>query len=172
MALTLVLLAILGAIFLKGFKEAIGVAVVLVAVYLASNIVVTAVGMREVLRNPQLLANWKAALFAQHGNPFTMLGIALVLFPKLALGLSGFETGVGGHAPHPSGRRRRTRPQHTQAAGYCRIYYERIPDGHQRYHDTSGPTRPIQRRWRGEWARSGLSWPQASRRRLRIVLRL
>lgn len=94
MGLTLVLLAILGAIFLKGFKEAIGVAVVLVAVYLASNIVVTAVGIREVLRNPQLLANWKAALFVQHGNPLAMLGIALVLFPKLALGLSGFETGV------------------------------------------------------------------------------
>jgi hypothetical protein len=94
MTLTLVLLAILGAIFLKGFKEAIGVAVVLVAVYLASNIVVTAVGIREVLRNPQLLTSWKAALFAQHGNPLAMLGIALVLFPKLALGLSGFETGV------------------------------------------------------------------------------
>ncbi len=94
MGLTLLFLAILGAIFLKGFKEAIGVAVVLVAVYLAANIVITAVGIREVLRHPELLANWKAALFAQHGNPLAMLGIALVLFPKLALGLSGFETGV------------------------------------------------------------------------------
>ena len=35
MGVTLVLLAILGAIFLKGFREAIGVAVVLVASYLA-----------------------------------------------------------------------------------------------------------------------------------------
>ena len=94
MALTLVLLAILGTIFLKGFKEAIGVAVVLVALYLAVNMVITAVGIREVLRNPGLLTNWRAALFAQHGNPVAMLGIALVLFPKLALGLSGFETGV------------------------------------------------------------------------------
>lgn len=94
MALTLVVLALLGAIFLKGFKEAIDLAVVLVAVYLACNIVVTAVGMREVLRNPQMLLNWKAALFAQYGNPLAMFGIACVLFPKLALGLSGFETGV------------------------------------------------------------------------------
>src|SRR5437868_5544716 len=41
MAVTLLLLAILGAIFLKGFKEAIGVAVILVALYLALNVVVT-----------------------------------------------------------------------------------------------------------------------------------
>ncbi|HLK48304.1 MAG TPA: hypothetical protein VKT49_09225 [Bryobacteraceae bacterium] len=94
MALTLLFLGILGVIFLKGFREAIGVAVVLVAVYLAANLVITAVGIQEVLRHPELLASWKAALFAQHGNPLAMLGIALVLFPKLALGLSGFETGV------------------------------------------------------------------------------
>jgi hypothetical protein len=37
MAVTLVLLAILGAIFLKGFKEAIDIAVVLVGIYLALN---------------------------------------------------------------------------------------------------------------------------------------
>src|SRR5687767_15699988 len=37
-ALTLVLLALLGAVFLKGFKEAIGLAVVIVAVYLTLNI--------------------------------------------------------------------------------------------------------------------------------------
>ncbi len=41
-----------------------------------------------------LIPDWKHALFAQHGNPWAMLGISLVLFPKLALGLSGFETGV------------------------------------------------------------------------------
>src|SRR5436190_1716813 len=84
MALTLVVLALLGAIFLKGFKEAIGLAVVLVAVYLVCNIVVTAVGIGEALRNPQMLVNWKAALFTQYDNPLAMLGIACVLFPKLA----------------------------------------------------------------------------------------
>ena len=35
-AVTLVLLAMLGAVFLRGFKEAIGVAVVLVGVYLGA----------------------------------------------------------------------------------------------------------------------------------------
>src|SRR5690242_12367205 len=94
MAATLALLGILGVIFLKGFKEAINIAVVLVAVYLALNVVVTAVGIREVWLHPQTISSWKAALFTQHGSPLAMLGICLVLFPKLALGLSGFETGV------------------------------------------------------------------------------
>jgi hypothetical protein len=41
---TLLLLAALGAIFLKGFKEAIGIAVFLVAVYLVLNISVVVLG--------------------------------------------------------------------------------------------------------------------------------
>jgi hypothetical protein len=94
MAVTLVLLGILGAIFLKGFSEAIGVAVLLVTSYLALNLVVVAVTLRDILRHPYILPEWKNALFAQHGNPWAMLGICLILFPKLALGLSGFETGV------------------------------------------------------------------------------
>jgi hypothetical protein len=94
MGITLVLLIVLGAIFLKGFKEAIGVAVVLVGIYLALNLVVTAVAVEEVLRHPELFPSWKNGLFAQHGNPLAMIGISLILFPKLALGLSGFETGV------------------------------------------------------------------------------
>src|SRR3954464_2748669 len=41
MGITLIMLAVLGVIFLKGFKEAIGIAVALVGVYLALNSVVT-----------------------------------------------------------------------------------------------------------------------------------
>ncbi len=94
MAVTLVLLVILGVIFLNGFKEAIGIAVVLVALYLALNAVVVAAALRQVLLHPDVFAHWKGNLFAQHGGPWTMIGISLILFPKLALGLSGFETGV------------------------------------------------------------------------------
>ncbi|HTZ58851.1 MAG TPA: hypothetical protein VMB49_12165 [Acidobacteriaceae bacterium] len=94
MGITLLLLAILGAVFLKGFKEAINIAVVLVAVYLALNAVVCVVGIYHVLGQPHLIADWKRALFAQHGSLVSIIGISCLLFPRLALGLSGFETGV------------------------------------------------------------------------------
>ena len=94
MAVTLVLLAILGAIFLKGFKEAITIAVVLVAAYLVLNGVVTVVALREVIHHAELIPQWKQTLFQQHGSVWKMLGISIFLFPQLALGLSGFETGV------------------------------------------------------------------------------
>ncbi len=92
--LTLVLLALLGAVFLKGFKEAIGLAVVIVAVYITLNVVIIAWGVQELLRHPEYVPRWTNALFTQHGNPMVMLAFALLVFPKLALGLSGFETGV------------------------------------------------------------------------------
>jgi hypothetical protein len=93
-AVTLVLLSGLGAIFLKGFKEAIGLAVVIVAVYLGLNVVVLVAGTLEIATHPELLGRWTTALQDQHGNPVMMMALALWLFPKLALGLSGFETGV------------------------------------------------------------------------------
>ena len=92
--LTLLLLGLLGAIFLKGFKEAIGIAVFLVAIYLALNLVVVSVAVVEVLKHPQVITGWKQQLWHQHGSVWLMLAVSLILFPKLALGLSGFETGV------------------------------------------------------------------------------
>ncbi len=92
--LTLFLIAMLGAVFLKGFKEAIGLAVILVAAYLLLNLVVVGVGIYHIALHPEVFPNWSESLFRMHGNPFMMIGLALILFPKLALGLSGFETGV------------------------------------------------------------------------------
>jgi len=91
---TLVLLAALGAVFLRGFKEAIGLAVFIVLVYLSLNGAVLFVALLEVARRPELLAGWRSALLVSHGSPWMMIGVSAVLFPKLALGLSGFETGV------------------------------------------------------------------------------
>ncbi len=93
-AVTLFLLALLAAVFLRGFKEAIGVAVVLVAIYLGLNVVVVVTTIFEVFTHPVAVGNWWLALTTQHGSPFMVVGIALLVFPKLALGLSGFETGV------------------------------------------------------------------------------
>jgi hypothetical protein len=94
LGVTLAILGVLGVIFLKGFKEAINIAVVLVAAYLALNAVVTSYALFDCFRHPELLPHWKSALFAHHSSPLAMLGVSLILFPKLALGLSGFETGV------------------------------------------------------------------------------
>jgi hypothetical protein len=120
--LTLLLIGILGAIFLKGFKEAIGLAVFLVAGYLVLNLIVVGLGIYHVFIHPEAIPAWKNAIFAMpnvHGNPFLVIGISLLLFPKLALGLSGFETGVavmplvkgdpGDDRKAPIGRIRNTR---------------------------------------------------------------
>jgi hypothetical protein len=93
-AITLVLVGFLGAIFLKGFREAIGVSVVLVAIYLMLNCIVLGVGFYELATHPAALSDWNNALTSAHGSPLAMIGVALIVFPKLALGLSGFETGV------------------------------------------------------------------------------
>jgi hypothetical protein len=95
---TLILIGFLGAVFLKGFNEAINIAVAIVISYLLLNIAVIGVGLHQIfVVQPELLANWKAMLWAHpdvNGSITAMVLIALLLFPKLALGLSGFETGV------------------------------------------------------------------------------
>jgi hypothetical protein len=92
--ITLVFLAALGAVFLRGFKEAIGIAVVLVIVYLALNAVVIVSSFVQIARNPHVFADWHNLLMSENHNWFAVAAVALVVFPKLALGLSGFETGV------------------------------------------------------------------------------
>jgi hypothetical protein len=87
-------IALLGAVFLKGFLEAIGVAVALVASYLALNAVVAVVGLYHVVNEGHIVTDWSNVLTAEHGNVFVMVGMALIVFPKLELGMSGFETGV------------------------------------------------------------------------------
>lgn len=91
---TLVLIAALGGVFLAGFSEAISIAVVLVAVYLVLNVVVVATALQRVLASPGLVGDWRAALTAEYSSPVAMIAVSLYVMPKLALGLSGFETGV------------------------------------------------------------------------------
>ena len=94
---TLILITALGAVFLKGFKEAIGIAVIVVIVYLGLNLVVIGRGLYEIAVHPERLTAWQEALLTfpnVQGNPLLMAAFALYVFPKLALGLSGFETGV------------------------------------------------------------------------------
>jgi hypothetical protein len=90
---TVVLLLILGGVFLLGFSEAVVVAVPLVVVFLALNAVVIIAGLAQVLSDPAVLEGWIGQL-ASRGGVGDIFAPALLAFPLLVLGLSGFETGV------------------------------------------------------------------------------
>jgi hypothetical protein len=95
--ITLALITLLSAVFIKGFKEAIGIAVVLVFAYLLLNLIVIGVGLYHVAQHPSVISNWRTALLNHPrvgGNWTMIIFVGLLVFPKLALGLSGFETGV------------------------------------------------------------------------------
>ncbi|MFI5542390.1 amino acid transporter [Streptomyces sp. NPDC051815] len=93
-ALTVALLLVLGGVFLLGFSEAVSVAIPLVAVFLALNAVVIGVGLMHVFTTPDALPAWTTALSGDTGGLGHLVGPALLAFPLLVLGLSGFETGV------------------------------------------------------------------------------
>ena len=124
--MTLLLLSALGGIFLKGFREAIGLAIPIVAVYLLLNTIVVGWGLYHLWQHPEALPAWKTLAFAEHGSVGRMVVVALLLFPHLALGLSGFETGVavlplvagdpGDDPSHPEGRIRNGKKLLTTAA--------------------------------------------------------
>ena len=128
--ITLGMIMLLGALFLKGVREVIGVAVAIVAVYLVMNVIVISGGLVTLAHEPQLVSDWwqklssgdvgiasvshesdptesaNAAVAATTTVPsaptapfgpltwYAGLFMSALLFPKLALGLSGFETGV------------------------------------------------------------------------------
>ncbi len=92
-SITLGLLALLAVVFLAGFREAIRFASAVAIPYLLLNLVVLVWGAVEIARKPELLAHWRLSLNGYGDWTMVMIGSALV-FPRLALGLSGFETGV------------------------------------------------------------------------------
>jgi amino acid transporter len=93
-ALTVVLLLVLGGVFLLGFSEAVSVAIPLVAVFLALNAVVIGIGLVQVFTTPGAFSAWTDALGDGGGGFGDLVTPALLAFPLLVLGLSGFETGV------------------------------------------------------------------------------
>jgi hypothetical protein len=124
-ALTIALLALLAAVFLKGFQEAIGLAAAVAIPYLLLNLVVLFRGIAEVIRRPELMSTWRLDL-TSHGD-WTMLLLASgIIFPKLALGMSGFETGVSVmplvSATSTAGRVRATRMLLIAAAAIMSVY--------------------------------------------------
>jgi hypothetical protein len=103
---TVALLVLLGGTFLRGFREVIGLAVAIVGTYLVLNAIVIGAGLYHLVLHPALWNAWtdRVASGRWHlphnplgpagGGGLAVAAVALLLFPKLALGLSGFETGV------------------------------------------------------------------------------
>lgn len=104
MAITILLLVFLGAMFLRGFSEVIGVAVGIVGAYLVLNLIVIGSCLVYLVFHPESFTLWLSRI--QSGDwkleheiftskdTWALIGTCLLIFPKLALGLSGFETGV------------------------------------------------------------------------------
>jgi hypothetical protein len=133
---TMILLVLLGAMFLRGFQEVIMVAVVIVGVYLFLNLIVISSGLVYLIAHPDMIkqwfddlhsGNWELSKRPIHGIGWgPIIAICLLYFPKLALGLSGFETGVSvmplvsgnpdDDPTHPKQRIRNTRKLLTTAA--------------------------------------------------------
>ncbi len=101
---TMFLLVLLAALFLKGYSEVVGVATVLVVAYLSLSFVVIAAGIYQLCVVPGLFAQWSHAVMNGQYHVadapisgtgiWIVLGLSALIFPKLALGMSGFETGV------------------------------------------------------------------------------
>jgi len=93
LSVTVILLALLAVVFIAGFREAIVVVAATTIPYILLNIYVLLYAATVVYRRPELLSNWTRVLHA-HGDWTALFVASAIVFPKLALGLSGFETGV------------------------------------------------------------------------------
>lgn len=106
MTLAMLLLVMLGASFMRGFAEVIWLAVAIVAVYLSLNALLIGLSLLYLFNHFELVQQWfhdvqtgNWAIQAEHipikgTDWFTIFVLCFWFFPKLALGLSGFETGV------------------------------------------------------------------------------
>ena len=104
MPTTMFLLVMLGAMFLKGYGEVVGVATVICTAFLGLSLVVVLASIFHLVTHPALLQQWFTEISTGNYHlghaplsgtgPWVAMGIAVLVFPKLALGLSGFETGV------------------------------------------------------------------------------
>jgi hypothetical protein len=125
---TMFLLVLLSAMFIKGYGEVVGLATLLVVTYIGLTAIVIGAGLVYLVSHPELMTQWMDQIssgdYHLHHTPIAGKGpwvallIACLIFPKLALGMSGFETGVlhihliRGTEEDPSnaeGRIRRTR---------------------------------------------------------------
>ena len=160
-----------------GFTEAIGIAVVLVASTSRSTSSSSASRCGTSSTHPTSVTDWTDALTTQHGNPLMMVGVALLVFPKLALGMSGFETGVAvmpqvrGDAGDTEERPARADPRHQAAAHHGRVIMSVFLITSSLVDHAADPADGVRGRRRGQRPRAGLPRPRVPRQRLRHGLR-
>ena len=136
MFLTMALLVLLGALFLRGFRETIVAAVAVVGTYLLLNLIIILSGLWHLATHPDVIAAWYENVVAGRwyfeqasvaGEGVLSIVLAcLLFFPKLAVGLSGLETGIAlmplvrgepdDNPKKPAGRIRNSRRLLTTAA--------------------------------------------------------
>jgi hypothetical protein len=142
-----VLLSLLGFLFWHLFRRGITrrvlqLAVLVLGVYLALNAVLIGSGLLYLAQHPTILETWRDALITGHwyvpqppvasGSSAALVALCLLSFPKMALGLSGFELSmvimplVQGDPADASGSRRgrirNTRKMLMAAAGIMSLY--------------------------------------------------
>ena len=177
---TLLLLAALGAVFLKGFREAVGLAVPIVAIYLLLNVVVIAHELYAGLAasGPVRRAGTRRRARSTAGPRSMVAASRCSCFPKLALGLSGFETGVAvmplvqrrrrrHRRGNPRGRIRNTKKLLTAAALIMSV----LLVGSSIVTTHADPAGGVRRRRRSLRPRAGLPRARAPRRDVRHHLR-
>lgn len=140
--LTMLLLVLLSLSFMRGFKEVIGLAAAIVMIYLTLNFIVIGSGLVYLVAHPGHLLHWFDNLAAGNWHIespplasrgwWTVAALSVLYFPKLALGLSGFETGVAvmplvrgdssDHSDRPTARIRNTRKLLVTAAVIMSLY--------------------------------------------------
>jgi hypothetical protein len=142
---TIALILGLCTIFLAGFQEAIAVSVLVGVPYILMSATIVGRGIYELTLQPERVTSWwsrvvhldlahlqqsvltlgggKGEIWVggyEGGGAGALVLVSLAVFPKLALGMSGFETGVSvmGHvkAPDTAGRVRNTRRMLVTAA--------------------------------------------------------
>lgn len=104
MVVTMSLLVALGVMFLRGFREVLWLAVTIVFTYIGLNAILIGSSLFYLAGHPSLFSewlqdvnngNWHLSHVPLEGQSWvTIILLSLLFFPKLALGLSGFETGV------------------------------------------------------------------------------
>jgi hypothetical protein len=123
----------------QGFnRRVVGLAVVIVLVYLLLTAVIIGSGLLFLASNPELVGDWYDQLGPSDAKPgsggdwLALLGLCLLAFPQLSLGLSGFEMSMvvmpqvkgepGDDPQRPKGRIRNTRKLLVTAAGIMSVY--------------------------------------------------